>query len=118
MRTLMEMIIDGRAGTPAACDEMHRLNHQYFDEGIPSQIPPWVSVASKGDRSEHSQSGMAIVHSPSGAYVLTIFTKEAKDTHSGWLNERSQAIRAISRAIWRHYHPGDKWSPPAGVEKF
>src|SRR5262249_15231585 len=59
MQMLMEMIVDGRAGTPAACDEMHRLlNHQYFDEGIPSQIPPWVVVASKGGRGEHSQSNM------------------------------------------------------------
>jgi beta-lactamase class A len=61
---------------------------------------------------------MAIVHSPSGSYALTIFIKEAKDTRSGWQNERSQAIRAISRAVWRYYHPNDKWSPPAGVEKF
>jgi hypothetical protein len=37
---------------------------------------------------------------------------------NGWQNERSQAIRAVSRAVWRYYHPNDKWSPPAGVEKY
>jgi beta-lactamase class A len=119
MRTLMEMIVGGKAGTPAATDEMHRLlNHQYKDEGIASQVPPWVVVASKSGRYERSQSDMAIVHSPSGTYALTVFTKEAKDNRRGWQNERAQAIRAISRAVWRHYHPHDKWSPPAGVEKF
>ncbi len=119
MRRLMEMILEGKAGTAAASDEMQRiLNHQYHDEGIASQIPPWVVVASKSGRSANPQSDMAIVHSPSGTYVLTIFTKESKDTRRGWQNERSGAIRAISRAVWRYYHPDEKWSPPAGVEKY
>ena len=119
MRMLMEMILEGKAGTAAASDEMHRvLNHQYHDQGIAGQIPPWVVVASKSGRSAHSYSDMAIVHAPSGTYVLTIFTKESNDTRRGWQNELSQAIRAISRAVWRHYHPNEKWSPPAGVEKY
>ena len=115
----MEMILAGKAGTAAASDEMHRvLNHQYHDQGIASQIPPWVVVASKSGRSDHSQSDMAIVHAPSGTYVLTIFTSDSKDPRRGWQNEVSQVIRSISRAVWRHYHPDDKWSPPAGVEKY
>ena len=119
MRTLMEMIVSGKAGTPAASDEMHRLlNHQYKDEGIASQIPPWVMVASKGGRSDKSQSDLALVHSPSGAYALAVFIKESNDKRSGLQNERTQAIRAISRAVWRYYHLNDKWEPPAGVEKF
>jgi beta-lactamase class A len=75
-------------------------------------------VASKSGRSAHSQSDIAIVHSSSGRYVLAVFIKESKDIRRGWQNEGSQAIRAISRAVWRHYHPDDQWSPPAGVEKF
>jgi beta-lactamase class A len=119
MRRLMEMILEGKAGTAAASDEMHRiLNHQYHDQGIAGQIPPWVVVASKSGRSPNSQSDMAIVHSPSGTYVLTIFTKDSKDTRGGWQNERSRAIRAISRAVWQYYHSDEKWSPPAGVEKY
>ena len=114
MRTLMEMIVSGKAGTPASSDEMHRLlNHQYKDSGIASQIPPWVVVASKSGNSDHSQSDMAVVHSPSGAYALTIFIKELDD-----LKQRTQAIQAISRAVWRHYHPNEKWEPPAGVAKY
>ncbi|HEX2487964.1 MAG TPA: serine hydrolase [Blastocatellia bacterium] len=119
MRTLMEMIVSGKAGTPASSDEMHRLlNHQYHDSGIASQIPPWVLVASKSGRSEYSQSDMAVVYSPSGAYALTVFIKESKASGNGLFDGRARAIRAISRAVWRYYHPNDKWEPPAGVAKY
>ena len=119
MAELLEMINDGRAGTPAACDEMQRiLNHQYFDEGIASQIPPSAAVASKTGVMKYSRSDVALVHSPSGDYVLAVYTNEGKDTSVRWGNEHARAIRAISRAVWRHYHPDSRWSPPAGSEKF
>ncbi len=119
MRSLMEMVGDGRAGTPAACDEMHRiLNHQYFDGGIPSEIPPWVCVASKSGAVDRSRSEVALVHSPSGDYAIAVYTKENQDLRWVHDNEGEKAIRAISRAIWKHFHPKIKWSPPAGVEKF
>jgi beta-lactamase class A len=119
MRLLMEMILDGRAGTPAACEQMQRiLSHQYYDDGIASQVPLWVSVASKHGSEDATRSDVAIVHSPSGDYVLSIYTKDAKDTGVKWDNEQDTAIRAISRAVWRHYHPRSKWSPPVGSEKF
>lgn len=119
MRMLMEMILDGRAGTPAACEEMQRiLSHQYYDDGIASQIPPSVSIASKHGSQDKTRSDVAIVHSPSGDYVLAVYTKEAKDTGVRWDNEQDTAIRAVSLAVWRYYHPRDKWLPPAGSEKF
>jgi beta-lactamase class A/pimeloyl-ACP methyl ester carboxylesterase len=119
MRTLIEMIHDGRAGTPAACDEMRRiLNHQYYDEGIASQVPPWVCVASKHGVEDRSRSDVAVVHGPSGDYTLAVYTKEALDTSVEPENEQASVIRAVSRAIWRSYHPGVTWSPPAGVEQF
>jgi beta-lactamase class A len=119
MRMLMEMVLDGRAGTPAACDEMHRLfNHQYFDQNIASQIPPSTVVASKSGWSEHSRSDNAIIHSPSGTYALSIFIMGAKNPHKGPQNEDVQAIHAISRTVWHHYHPNDQWLPPPGADKF
>jgi beta-lactamase class A len=119
MRRLMELIVEGKAGTAASSDEMHRvLNHQYKDQGIASQIPPWVVVASKSGRGAHSQSDMAIVHSPSGTYVLTVFTRDSRDASRGGQNQGSKEVRAISRAVWRYYHPDDKWSPPVGAEKY
>ncbi len=119
MRLLMEMIADGRAGTTAACDEMHRiLNHQYFDDGIAGQIPPSVVVASKSGVEKHSRSDIAIVHAPSGTYVLAIYTKEAADTRITRGNEQDTAIGSIARAVWQYYQPESKWSPPAGAGKF
>jgi beta-lactamase class A len=119
MRTLMEMIGDGRAGTAAACDEMHRiLNHQYFDDLIAGQIPARVAVASKSGAVNQSRSDVALVHSPSGDYVLAVYTRENQDQRWTKDNEAEQAIRAISRAVWHHYHPKDKWNPPPGTEKF
>ncbi|MCY0672092.1 serine hydrolase, partial [Klebsiella pneumoniae] len=91
---LLEMILTARAGTPAACDEMQRiLNHQYYDDGIASQVPPWVTVGSKHGAEEKSRSDVAIVHSPSGTYVLAIYTADAEDTGFKWDNEQAAAIR-------------------------
>jgi len=119
MRLLMEMIAAGRAVTVAASDEMHRiLNHQYFDDGIAGQIPPSVVVASKSGVEKHSRSDIAIVHAPSGNYVLAIYTKEAQDTRVVRENEQNSAVRSISRAVWQYYQPENKYSPPTGTEKF
>jgi beta-lactamase class A len=118
MGRLMEMIVAGRAGSPAAVDEMWRiLTHQYFDGGIGSQIPPYVSVASKSGRSPRSRSGLAIVNSPSGIYVLAIYAQAGSAAKNNWHDDVATAIRGISKAAWRHYHPTDKWSPPLGSEK-
>lgn len=119
MRLLLELIASGKAGTPAACDEMHRiLNHQYFDDGIAGQVPPTTVVASKSGVEKHSRSDIAIVHAPSGTYVLAIYTKEAVDTRITRDNEQDSAIRAVARAVWKHYQPESAWSPRAGSDKF
>ena len=119
MRLLLEMIADGKAGTPAACDEMHRiLNHQYFDDGIAGQIPPSIVVASKSGVEKRSRSDIAIVHAPSGTYVLAIYTREAEDFRITRDNQQDTAIRSIARAVWQYYQPESKWSPPAGAGKF
>jgi beta-lactamase class A len=120
MLTLMEMVVDGRAGTPAACDEMHRLfNHQYYDQNIASQIPPCIVVASKSGFSLHSRSDTAIIHSPSGIYALSIFIQGGTpDPYKGPQNVDFQVMHGISRAVWRYYHPNDKWMPPPGIDKY
>ncbi len=119
MRMLMEMIADGRAGTLAATDEMLRImTRQYYDDGIASQVPPWISVASKHGTESKSRSDVAIIYSSSGTYVLAIYTKDAQDIAFKWDNEQAAAIRAISHAVWRYYHPSDTWSPPSGTQKF
>lgn len=118
MRQLIEMVATGKAGTPAASDEMQRiLNHQYYDDGIASQIPPWVAVGSKHGSEDKSRSDVAIVHAPNGDYTISIYTNDARDTGVKWDNEQDAAIRAISRAVWTHYNPRVAWKPPAGYER-
>jgi beta-lactamase class A len=116
---LMGALLEGRAGTQAACEEMRRiLGHQYFDDGIASQCPPSVKVASKSGALNRSRSDVAIVHSPSGDYILAVFTKNNQDESWTSQNEAERAIRSIAAEVWRHYHPKHPWRPPAGSEAF
>lgn len=116
---LLDAIRTGKAGTPAACDEMIRiLSHQYFDSLIASNCPPWVTVASKSGAVERSRSDTAIVFAPSGDYVLAVYTKQAEDTRWTPANEGEQAIQKIAQKVWKFYHPKERWRQPEGMEKF
>lgn len=118
MRRLCEIIATGKAGTTTATDEMLRLlSHQYFDGGIPAEIPPSVWVGSKSGAINDSRSDNAIVSSPAGRYVLSIYTKDNVERSWGDKNEAEANIRAVSRIVFKHYNPKSKWSRPAGTEK-
>jgi beta-lactamase class A len=114
MVALLDAIRTGRAGSPAACDRMLRiLAHQFYDDLIGSSAPPWVVTATKSGAVERSRSDTGIVFSPSGAYLLAVYTKEAEDTRWSPENEGEVAIREVAHAVWRFYHPREKWQPPA-----
>lgn len=119
MGRLLELIRDGQAGSPAACDRMLRLlSHQYWDSAVAAEVPPYVQVAHKTGAIDGHRSDAAYVFAPDGEYVLTIFTKEQRDDRWTHDNEGLAAIRALSRLVWRHYHPQDAWEPPPGAAKF
>jgi beta-lactamase class A len=119
MGDLMALIATGKAGTPAATDEMLRLlSHQYFDGNIPSGVPAMTWVGSKSGSLNKSRSDCAIINSPAGVYVLTIYTKENKDTSWSSKNEAQVAMRKISTLLWNHFNPGANYEPPTGIEKF
>lgn len=119
MRHLMEMIRFNQAGTPANCDRMMRLlTHQYFDEDIASQIPPYVHIGSKSGALSASKSDVAVVDAPTGTYTLAVYTKNNKDQRWENDNEAENAIRKISRLIWEYYNPHSKWTQPPGAEKY
>jgi beta-lactamase class A len=116
MVALLDAIRTGRAGSPAACDRMLRiLAHQFYDDLIGSSAPPWVVTATKSGAVERSRSDTGIVFSPSGAYLLAVYTKEAEDTRWSPENEGEVAIREVAHAVWRFYHPREKWQPPARI---
>lgn len=113
---LLELIRDGQAGSPAACDRMLRLlSHQYWDSAIAAEIPPSVQVAHKTGAIDGHRSDTAYVFAPSGEYVLTVYTKGQRDNRWTHDNEGLAAIRALSRLVWRFYHPQDAWTPPPGA---
>lgn len=119
MKRLLEMLRRGEAGTTSATDEMLRLmGHQYFDSDIPAEVPPWVWVGSKSGALNESRSDNAIVSSPGGTYVLSVYTKENKDRSWGATSEAEKNIRAVSKAIYKYVNPSSTWTRPAGAENF
>jgi len=62
MGRLLEMIRDGEAASPAACDRMLRLlSHQYWDGAIAAEVPPFVQVAHKtGSIGGHRSDGVVV----------------------------------------------------------
>lgn len=115
MARLIGMIHDNKAGSKASCDRMMRmLSHQYWDDYIGSQTPPMHS-ASKSGWIGGNHSDVAFVSSPAGDYVLTIYIKNCADHSSGINNEGDCAIRTLAAMVWRHFDPGNTWSPVDGA---
>jgi beta-lactamase class A len=118
MRRLCEMILNGKAGTTSATDEMLRLlGHQYFDGGIAAEVPPVVWVGSKSGALNRSRSDNAIVASPNGMYILSIYTRENQDSSWKNSNEADTNIRKVSRLVYKHYNPKSPWTRPPGTEE-
>lgn len=119
MRRLLEMIVRGEAGTTSATDEMLRLmGHQYFDSGIAAEVPPTVWTGSKSGSLNAMRADNAIVASPNGTYVLSVYTANNADKRWLYANEGDASIRAVSRAAWKHFNPGSQWQRPGGTERF
>lgn len=119
MVRLFEMIVDKKAASPAGCERMLRiLSHQYWDDGILSQVPPTVHGASKSGALDDVRADVAVVDSPGGQYILAIYVKEMKDQRWICNNEGNVAIRKIAALVWKHYNPHHPWHPPTGFEKY
>jgi beta-lactamase class A len=99
MRRLCEMILNGKAGTTSA------------------EVPPVVWVGSKSGALNRSRSDNAIVASPNGMYILSIYTRENQDSSWKNSNEADTNIRKVSRLVYKHYNPNTKWTRPPGTEE-
>lgn len=112
-RTLV-MMREGRAVSPGASERMYRwLSRTYWDNEAISQLPPSVQAASKQGFVSRSRSEVVLVNAPSGDFVLAVITKNQQDTSYGPDNEGFRLIRAITRAAYEHFEPGDSWRPLA-----
>ena len=114
-REMAEMLVSirqGRAVSPRASEEMYRmLTRTYWDDEALSQIPPTVQAASKQGFVDRSRSEVLLVNAPGGDYVLAIITRNQQDTSYDADNEGHRLIRAVSRAVYAHFNPGDAWRP-------
>jgi beta-lactamase class A len=106
------MIREGRAVSPRASAEMYRLlTKTYWDDVALSQIPPTVQAATKQGFVDRSRSEVLLVNAPGGDYVLAIITRDQADESYEADNEGHRLIRAVSRAVYQHFNPGDPWRP-------
>ena len=112
MGKLFEMIYNNQVFSPAACERMMRcLGRNYWDENEAiSQIPPGIEVFSKNGCVDASRSEVLLVNAPHNPYVFCIFTKNNKDTSWARTNEAWTLARKISKTLWNHFEPREKWN--------
>ena len=119
MATLLKIIHQGKAVSPAASERMYRnLVRIYWDAEALSQIPPYIQAASKQGAVDQSRSEVVLVNAPHGDYVFCIATKNQKDTSWNIDNEGYRLIRNLSKLLWNYYEPKSDWKPAEGMEKY
>lgn len=100
---LLAALAEGRAASPASCDEMLAiLGRQHFSEGIPAGLPPGTRVQHKtGWIGEVVYHDAGIVRPATGApYVLVVLTGGIKDDSTAH-NLTADVSRAVYQAVRR-----------------
>lgn len=106
MATLMEQIVKGEVVSKELSEKMLRLlSRQYWDEEALSQIPAGVFVADKNGAVDESRNEVVYVNAKKNPYILSIFTKNNKDTSWGATNEAWVLTRKLSALLWKYYNP-------------
>lgn len=107
------MLREERAVNPAASQAMYRMltKSYWMDFGL-SMLPPTVQAASKQGFVDRSRSEVMLVNAPGGDFLLAVITKNQTDTRYEADNEGHRLIRAVTRAVYEHFNPGDTWCPP------
>jgi beta-lactamase class A len=119
MASLVTMIHQGNAVSPAASERMYRnMIRIYWDADALSQIPPYVQAASKQGAVDQSRSEVVLVNAPHGDYVFCIITKNQKDISWTPDNEGYRMIRNLSKLLWEYFEPNSNWKPAEGIEKY
>jgi beta-lactamase class A len=107
--TIMQHIVDGELINKEASDKMLRLlSRQYWDEEAMSAIPAGVFVADKNGAVDESRNEVMYVNSKNNPYILSIFTKNNKDTSWASNNEAWVVTRKLSALLWQHFNPKNR----------
>jgi beta-lactamase class A len=119
MAILVERIYKGEIISPSASNQMLRMmNRNFFDDVSISQIPPYVTVFSKNGAVNQTRNEVLLVKGKKANYVFCIATKNNKDQSWGYSNEAWVLTRKLSKLLWEHFEPGDKWEPAADASKY
>ena len=104
MARIFADIVDRKIFSDAACERMLRImGRQYWDEEALSSLPADVFVASKNGAVNASRSEVLFVNGKH-PYILSVFTKNNKDTTWGASNEAWELTRKISARVWAHFN--------------
>lgn len=104
MADLMQKIVAGQIINTELSNKMIRLmGRNYWDEEGLSQIPAGVFVASKNGAVNASRSELMYVNHPKNPLIISIFTKNNKDTSWGVNNEAWTLTRKMVKTIWEFY---------------
>lgn len=105
MGTLMEQIVKGEVLSKESSEKMLRLlGRQYWDEEAISQVPAGVFVADKNGAVDESRNEVMYVNAKKNPYILSIFTKNNKDTSWNATNEAWVLTRKLSALLWKYYN--------------
>ncbi len=116
MGNLMKMIVDKKIINNQISERMLRLmGRQYWDEEALSQIPPDVFVADKNGAVDESRNEIMFVNGKH-PYILSIFSKNNKDTSWTPTNEAWVLTRKISALAWKHFNPRSTWQAGKNLE--
>ena len=109
MASLMKMIVDKKIINTQVSEKMLRLlGRQFWDEEALSQIPPGVFVADKTGAVDESRNEIMYVNGKR-PYILSIFSKNNKDTSWNTNNEAWVLTRKISAITWKYFNPKSEW---------
>jgi beta-lactamase class A len=103
--TIMQRIVDGEMINKEASEKMLRLlGRQYWDEVAMSEVPAGVFIADKNGAVDESRNEVMYVNSKNNPYILSIFTKNNKDTSWTNNNEAWVVTRKVSALLWQHFN--------------
>ncbi|WP_343063790.1 serine hydrolase [Flavihumibacter stibioxidans] len=112
MVAIMERLYHRRLLGKSQDELMLRLmGRNYWNEEALSQIPPEIFVASKNGAVDASRSETMLVMAPNGPYIVSVITKNQKDTSWNSGNEGWVLSRKLSRLLWNHFEPRSTWKP-------
>ncbi len=116
MAELVVRIREGKVISKRSSERIYRnLCNIYWDSESLSQIPPHIQVASKQGAVDETRAEVVLVNAPHGDYVFCVITKNQKDTSWTRENEGYVLLRNVSRLLWEHFEPNEKWEPAQGI---